>query len=86
MNAPIKNPELSPDVLQFRKIGNSVGLILPKELLARLGFSDGDTVMVIEQPDKSVTLRRYDERHAQAMEAARWAMKEYAETFRELAK
>ena len=30
------------DVLQIRKIGNSVGVILPKELLARLNLKEGD--------------------------------------------
>jgi putative addiction module antidote len=86
MTAPLKPSEIEAPILQFRNIGNSVGLILPKDLLARLGYAAGDTVTVIEQPDKSVTLKRFDARHAKAMEAAQWAMKEYAETFRELAK
>ena len=37
--------ELKPDssvVLQVRKIGNSIGLILPKEMVARLNLKEGD--------------------------------------------
>jgi putative addiction module antidote len=86
MTANVKPTDVEAPVLQFRKIGNSVGLILPKEMLMRLGYAEGDTVTAIEQPDKSLTLRRFDARHAKAMEGAQWAMKVYAETFRELAK
>ena len=37
--------------LKLTQIGNSVGLILPKELLAKLGVGKGDTVYAIDQPD-----------------------------------
>ncbi len=37
--------------LEIKKIGNSTGLILPKELLARLGLQQGDEVVVTEAPD-----------------------------------
>jgi antitoxin component of MazEF toxin-antitoxin module len=42
--------------LEIKKIGNSTGLILPKELLARLGLSQGDSVVVSEGPDRTLTL------------------------------
>jgi putative addiction module antidote len=86
MTVPVKPLSSEVPFLQFRKIGNSVGMIFPKEMLTRLGFAEGDTVMPIEQPDKSLTLKRFDAKHARAMEAARWAMTAYADTFRELAK
>jgi putative addiction module antidote len=38
-------------VLKLTKIGNSVGVILPKEVLARLRASLGDTLYVTEAPD-----------------------------------
>ena len=38
--------------LQIRKIGNSVGLILPKELLARLKLAEGDKLYVVEQAER----------------------------------
>ena len=37
--------------LKLTQIGNSVGVILPKELLAKLGVGKGDTVYAIDQPD-----------------------------------
>jgi putative addiction module antidote len=73
-------------VLQVRKIGNSIGLILPKELLARLKLQEGDKLHVIEQPERGLKLSPYDPKHAKAMEIARRAFREYADTFRALAK
>ena len=76
----------SGNVLQIRKIGNSLGLILPKELLAQLGFAEGDKLHAVRLPEGGVTLRAQEDIHARTMEIARQAMKEYASTLRELAK
>ena len=73
-------------VLQVRKIGNSIGLILPKELLARLKLLEGDKLHVVEQTERGFKLSPYDPKHAKAMEIARRAFREYADTFRALAK
>ncbi len=78
--------EVEGSFLQVRKIGNSLGLILPKELLARLNLKDGDKLHVIEQPERGLHLTPYDPVHAKGMEIARKAFKTYANTFRELAK
>lgn len=86
MNEVPKKPEADPHVLQIRKIGNSLGLILPKELLARLKLGEGDRLHVIEQPERGVNLTPYDPVHAKGLEIARKAFKTYANTFRELAK
>jgi putative addiction module antidote len=72
--------------LQVRKIGNSLGVILPKELAARLNLAEGDKLHVIEQPERGLNLTPYDPVHAKGMEIARRAFKTYANTFRELAK
>jgi putative addiction module antidote len=37
--------------LKLKSIGNSVGVIIPKELLAKLGLGQGDTLYAIETPD-----------------------------------
>jgi putative addiction module antidote len=37
--------------LKLRAIGNPVGVVLPKELLARLNLAEGDTVQAVETPD-----------------------------------
>ena len=72
--------------LEIKKIGNSTGLILPKELLARLGLAQGDEVFVTVEPDKSFKVSRQDEKHAEAMRVAREVMKEYHHALKELAK
>jgi putative addiction module antidote len=72
--------------LQIKKIGNSLGLILPKELLARLKLKEGDTFHVVEQPERGIKLTPYDPKHEKAMKIARKVMEEYKDTFRALAK
>jgi putative addiction module antidote len=72
--------------LEIKKIGNSTGLILPKELLARLGLQQGDKVFVTEGPDKTITVSIYDPSHERVMEIGREVFKEYRETFKALAK
>jgi len=72
-------------LLQVKKIGNSVGLILPKELLARLKLKEGDKLHVIEQPERGFKLSPYDPKHAKAMEIARRSFRKYADTYKALA-
>jgi putative addiction module antidote len=72
--------------LQVRKIGNSLGLILPKDLLARLRLNEGDVLHVVEQTERGLKLSPYDPKHAKAMEIARRSFRRYAETYRALAK
>ena len=73
-------------VLQIKKIGNSTGLILPKELLARLKLKEGDKLHVVEQTERSIKLSPYDPKHAKAMEIARRSFRKYADTYKALAK
>jgi putative addiction module antidote len=86
MNESSRINDTERTTLQIRKIGNSVGLILPKELLARLHLAEGDTLYVVEQPERGFQLTPYDPTHARGMEIARKAFKDYAETFKALAK
>ncbi len=74
------------DVIQIRKIGNSLGLILSKDLLVRLSLKEGDKLHVIEQTDRGLKLSPYDPNHAKAMELARKAFRDYSNTFKTLAK
>ena len=71
--------------LKVTQIGNSVGVILPKEVLARLKVQKGDSLFVTDLPD-GVALRPYDAEFAEQMELAREVMKEYRDVLRELAK
>jgi putative addiction module antidote len=74
------------DFLQVRKIGNSLGFILPKDLLTKLNLKEGDKLHIVEQTERGVKLTPYDPTHVKAMEIARKAFRTYANTFRELAK
>ena len=73
-------------VLQVKKIGNSTGLILPKELLARLKLSEGDKLHVVEQTERGIKLSPYDPKHAEGMAIARRSFRRYADAYRALAK
>jgi putative addiction module antidote len=73
-------------VLQIKKIGNSTGLILPKELLARLKLAEGDKLYVVEQTERGMKLSPYDPKHAKAMQLARRSFRKYADTYKALAK
>jgi len=85
MNKPARDAEVEGAVLQIRKIGNSVGLILPKELLARLKLKEGDKLYVVEQTERGIKLTPYDPKHAEAMDIARRSFRKYADTYKALA-
>ncbi|RAI59496.1 AbrB/MazE/SpoVT family DNA-binding domain-containing protein [Roseicella frigidaeris] len=72
--------------LKLRAIGNSVGLVLPKELLGRLRVDEGDSLQVVETPDGSLLLRRHEPEIEEQLTHGRELMKRYRETFRILAK
>jgi putative addiction module antidote len=71
--------------LKLTQIGNSVGLILPKDVLARLKLEKGDTVFLTDAPG-GVTITPHDPGFAEQMELARQIMKERRDVLRELAK
>ena len=71
--------------LKLTQIGNSVGVILPKELLARLGVGKGDTLFAIDQAD-GIKLTTADPEFEARMEVARGMMKKWRGVLRELAK
>jgi putative addiction module antidote len=85
MNEAARDLKIESAALQIRKIGNSVGLILPKELLARLNLKEGDKLYPVEQPDGSLRLSPFNPKHARTMEIAREVMHEYRDTFAALA-
>ena len=73
------------NALKLTQIGNSVGVILPKELLARLKVDKGDLLHVTDAPD-GITLTPYDPTVDAQVAAGRDFMNEYRDTFRALAK
>jgi putative addiction module antidote len=86
MNELPRKTNSDVQVLQVKKIGNSLGLILPKDLLARLKLSEGDKLHVVEQTERGVKLSPYDPKHAEAMDIARRSFRKYADTYKALAK
>ena len=71
--------------LKLTQIGNSVGVILPKEVLVRLKLGKGDTVYLTENPD-GVTLTPNDPTFEEQINVARTIMKKRRNVLRELAK
>jgi putative addiction module antidote len=71
--------------LKLTQIGNSVGVILPKEILARLKLEKGDTVFVTEAAN-GVLLTPYSPEFEAQMSEARRIMKKRRDVLRELAK
>jgi putative addiction module antidote len=86
MNDRRDNSEIEGHLLQIKKVGNSLGLILPKELLARLKLKEGDKFYIVEQTERGIKLSPYDPKHAEAMEFARRSFRKYADTYKALAK
>jgi putative addiction module antidote len=71
--------------LKLTAIGNSAGVVLPKEVLARLKLDKGDTVYLTESPD-GYRLTPYNPEFEQQMDTARRIMKRRRAALRELAK
>ena len=71
--------------LKITKIGNSAGVILPKEVLARLRVGLGDEVYLTEAPD-GVRITATDPSFAKKMEVMERIMREDRDILRELAK
>ena len=68
--------------LKLTSIGNSVGVILPRELLVKLGVQKGDTLYAIDSPDgvRLITADPDFEAHAERL------MHKWRNVLRELAK
>jgi len=71
--------------LKLRKVGNAVGLILPKPVLDRLRVGDGDELHLVETPN-GLELTPFDPEFERQMASANRVMKQYRNTLRELAK
>ncbi|VTU40192.1 putative addiction module antidote [Variovorax sp. PBS-H4] len=71
--------------LKLTQIGNSVGVILPKEVLARLKVEKGDTLFLTEASN-GVMLTPYDPDMEEQLKLGREFMREFRDTFHQLAK
>ncbi|HEX3359332.1 MAG TPA: AbrB/MazE/SpoVT family DNA-binding domain-containing protein [Tepidisphaeraceae bacterium] len=70
--------------LKLIPVGNSTGLILPKELLEKLRVQKGDELQVLEIPD-GVELKAFDSEFAQQMDVAEGIMRKRRNLLRKLA-
>ena len=67
------------------QIGNSTGVILPKEAIARLKVKKGDSVYLTETPD-GYAITSYDPDFEEQMLAARRGMGKYRNALHELSR
>jgi putative addiction module antidote len=86
MSKPATASDIEGYLLQIKRVGNSLGLVLPKDLLARLKLKEGDKFYVVEQTERGIKLSPYDPKHAKGMEIARKSFGKYADTYKALAK
>jgi putative addiction module antidote len=70
--------------LKITTVGNSAGIVLPKELLARLRLDKGDELYAAETPD-GIQLTPYDPEFARQMEVAEGVMRRRRNLLRKLA-
>ena len=68
----------------LRKIGNSVGVILPKETLDRFGLKEGDELS-LESKDGGIVLKPTDEEFTRQIELGRKFMDKYKVALQKLA-
>jgi putative addiction module antidote len=71
--------------LKVTTVGNSTGVVLPKEVLARLKVDKGDTLFLIESPE-GYRISPYDREFEEQMALARRVMRERRNVLKELAK
>lgn len=71
---------------KLRKIGNSYGIILPKEALHALQIQEGDTLYLTEAPEASLRITAERKGFEDMMALAKRGMRKYRNALRELAK
>ncbi len=71
--------------LKIRKVGNSLGVILPKEVLTHLNVNEGDNLTLTESQD-GVRLNAANPEFSKTMQVFERLNRRYRNTLRELAK
>jgi putative addiction module antidote len=72
------------NTLKITTVGNSAGIVLPKEILERLRVKKGDTLYAMETPN-GIELTPYDEEFAEDMAVAEKVMRDNRDLLRKLA-
>ncbi len=71
---------------KVRKIGNSLGIVLPKEALQALRVEEGSTLYLTEAPNSALTLNPESPGFEEKMTKVESLMNRYRNAFKELAK
>ena len=72
--------------LKVRRIGNSLGILLPKDAALELQVKEGTSLFLSKAPEGRFYLSQFDSEFAKQMEIAREGMRKYRNTLKELAK
>ena len=72
--------------LKVRKFGNSLGVVLPREVVNRLRTKDGEPLFLAEGPDGSYKLTPYDPDFAEKLAKAEKIIDRYSKTLHVLAR
>lgn len=72
--------------VKVRKIGNSLGVVLPKEVTTRLNAGEGDRLFLVEAPDGAYQLTPYDPGFEKKMEKTEDIVRRYRNTLHALSK
>lgn len=72
--------------LKIRKVGNSLGVVLPLEVVSRLHVEDGDRLFLTEAPEGGYRLTPYDPEFETQMKLAEEGMSTYRNTLHALAR
>jgi len=73
------------NAIRVRKLGNSLGVILTKDVVESLGVAEGDTLYAVKTPD-GVRLTPYDPEFVKVIESTRDYMRQHRNALHELAK
>ena len=71
--------------LKIVKVGNSLGLRLPREILNRMHLDDGDKLILTESPDGGYRITPYDPDFDEQLKLAEQGMRQYRNTLKALA-
>jgi antitoxin component of MazEF toxin-antitoxin module len=72
--------------LRIQKIGESLGIILPNEILAHLNCGEGEMIVAVQGPSGKISMSHEDSSHVKIMAKAADLMTRYEGTLQDLAK
>jgi putative addiction module antidote len=84
-NIPVKEGPTMAAVVKVRKVGNSLGVILTKDVIESLGVAEGDELFAVRSHE-GIRLTPYDPDFAKALESTRDYMRRHRDALHELSK